>query len=508
MSDRLESPNPLPINSRRGASLRPAVIWSYSLIWGKLLITTALSFVLAALLGPHAFGVIAMALVFTGFVDMLQQQGLMPAIISRDELHDSHKDTAFWLVLGASLALTAAAILLAPWWASLNRLPELTQVIQVLSLYIPLSASVVVHEALLQRSLQFKLLAARTWLSVLAGGLAGIVAALLGWGVWALVAQQLIMAAVEVVVLWRVSSWRPRLRFETTAARDLWGYSVRSSISSMALYFGGRMGVLLGGVLFGPVAIGLYRMAERVTEVILSLTARGMQSVSLPGLAEVQDSREALKARLLLMQGRAACLALPLLGIVAATAPVVQQVLGDEWAGTTTVIRYLVIVQALRALTALFGPALQAVHRPGTLALLLWLFALLGAGSLLTASRAFQIRDETITLCAAMIFATSITSFLFTHVATRILHIRWTEMLRCWLPGVTAGLASGGTSYLLFDVLGGAPALIAALVAGIGGLAIGGTMILVLDSKLRHAFARRLPFQSVQDSPQGSSDVS
>lgn len=475
-----------------GGSFRLAALWSYSLIWGRLAITTILAFVLAALLGPEAYGVIAMALVFTGFVEMLQQQGMMPAIIAHRALDDDHKDTAFWLVIGVGVVLSASAILAAPWWASVNHLPELTPVIRVLALGVPLTSSVVVHEAVLRRTMQFKRLAAATWTAVIAGGLVGLSGALLGWGVWALVAQQLAMVVTTVCVLWWISSWRPRLNFRLQAARDLWHYSVRSSTSSLAMFFGGRMDVILGGALFGPVAIGVYRMAQRLTEVVLDVTFRGMQSVSLPGLAQVQDARVVRNTRFLTMQRRAVCLALPLLGIVAATAPVVQDLLGDEWTGTATAIRLLVIVQALRAMTGLMGPALQAVNRPGTLAILQVVLAGAGATAIVVASRVSESTDAVATLSMAVISATVVTSILVAHVTGRILEIRWRDILRSWAPGLLAGLAATTASYASFHALASTAPLVATFVAGTVGLVSGGVVVLAADPALRQVVVGRL----------------
>ena len=123
--------------------------------------TTVLTFVLAGMLGPRAFGLIAMALVFVGFVEMLLQQGLMPAIVQRKELRAEHADTAFWCVCAAALVLTAVLAVAAPFWGALNGVPELTAVVWALAPLVPIQALVVVQEALLRRDLEFKSLALR-----------------------------------------------------------------------------------------------------------------------------------------------------------------------------------------------------------------------------------------------------------------------------------------------------------------------------------------------------------
>lgn len=457
-------------SARPSPSLRAATIWSYSLTLGKQAITAVLSFVLAAMLGPEAFGVIAMALVFITFIQMLQQQGLMPAIIARRDLTSLHKDTAFWMVVGAGVVLTILGVVVAPFWAAMNGLPELTPVIQVLALVIPLSSSVVVHEAILRRNLEFKRLAVRSWTSVLAGGAAGLAAAVAGWGLWALVTQQVVTTVVEVLVLWGVSPWRPTLRWSRVAARDLWGYSARSASSSLGLFLGGRMDIIIGGAFFGPVVIGLYRMGQRVTELALDLSARGMQSVSLPALAEVQHDHRVFIERLRRMLGQATSLSLPLLGLVAGLAQCVERFLGPDWRGVATAVSLLAVVQAMRSVSLIVGPALQAAGRPGTLSLLMWAFMVLNVAALVLAANR-STGGDLVVLTIAMIIATALAAGLTVVVASRCLRVSPAALLSPCVPGLIAGLSAAGTSFLVYRAVESLSWLVSGLIGGAAGLA-------------------------------------
>ncbi|TDE94046.1 hypothetical protein EXU48_11355 [Occultella glacieicola] len=463
--------------SAPAASLRTATSWSYALSLGKMGISLGLAFVLAAMLGPRAFGVIAMALVFVNFIEMLQQQGLMPAIVSRKTLTDRHADTAFWIVIAVGAVCTIAGIASASWWAEVNGLPELAPVIRVLALTVPLTSTVVIHEALLRRQLAFKQLTIRTWVSLVSGGVAGLLGALLGLGVWALVLQQVVTATVAVVVLWTVSPWRPKFRVDRKAARELWSYSTRAASSSLGLFIGGRVDVLLTGLLFGPVVVGLYRLGQRLASTAVDVTARGMQAVALPGLAGVQGDSIAFGSRLVRMQRITAALALPLLGLLAGAAGPIEKILGPEWDGTATAIRLLAIMQAFAAISLLLGPALQAWNRPGTLSIVIWASSALKIAALVLA--AWATPDDSmalVLLCLAMIVATGVSTVVIVWVSSRVLHLRVREMLRAWAPGAIAGFVavsiSGGI--VRFAVL---PALFELLLAGVAG-AIGAGLCL------------------------------
>lgn len=447
-------------------------------------ITVGLSLVLAAMLGPRAFGVIAMALVFTNFIEMIQQQGMMPAIISRRTLEDRHADTAFWMVLGAGIICTALGVLAAPLWAGLNDLPELTPVIQVLALSVPLTSSVVVHEAILRRQLKFKKLAIRSWASVLAGGLAGVGAAVAGWGVWALVVQQLVMNAVSVAVYWGVSSWRPRMRFSGEAARDLWRYAARSSSSSLGLFLGGRVDIILAGALFGPVLVGLYRMGHRLATMVIDVTARSMQAVSLPGLASVQDDSAAFADRLLRMQRTTCALALPILGVLAGVAPALEHLLGPEWSGTAVAIRILAVGQALTAMTLLLGPALQARGRPGALALIMWLWSSLTAGALVLAASLGPPSDRLAVLCWAIVVASGAAGTVLVVVGSRVFGIPIVKILRVYVPSVVAGLSAVGAATGV-TMLISTTSLVAAVAASLAGATVAVVVLALLDPVVR-----------------------
>ena len=165
-------------------SFGAAVRWSILMNVGNQLTNTIAVFVIAGVLGPEAFGTVALAIVFLLFVQLLLEQGLTTAIIQRKDLTDRHLDTAFWLVLATATALLVGTLALAGWWAELNGAPDLADVLRVMSPIVVVEALAVVQRALLQRSLDFKQLALRANTATVFGGVVGVAAALAGAGVW------------------------------------------------------------------------------------------------------------------------------------------------------------------------------------------------------------------------------------------------------------------------------------------------------------------------------------
>ena len=330
--------------------------WATALEGGRQLFTLLVGFVLARMLGPDAFGVLAMALVYIAFLEMVQRQGLIGAVIQRPNLDTNHANAAFWLVMAASTFLTVVSIALAGWWADVNRTPELRGVIIALSLTLPLQGLNVVQEALLRRQMRFRDLTIRTTSAVVVGGVAGVGGALAGWDVWALVAQQLVTVAWSTAALWVVSGWRPGLRFTGQSVRDLLGFSTGTFLSSLGLFLGSRADVLISGFFLGPVTVGLYRFAARLVDSVISLSGQSAQSMALPELSALQGEQQELTGRARRLSKMAGALALPVLGVMFGAADVIIATLGPEWTAATYGLRWMCLYGVARTLVTLNGP--------------------------------------------------------------------------------------------------------------------------------------------------------
>ena len=255
----------------------------------QLFATIGTSIVLAALLGPRVFGVVALALIYITLLQLLMQQGVVPALIQRPNLTHRDLDSAFWLTMAISLTLTMISVLLAGWWASLNDAPEVKNVIWALSALVVVKGLVVVQEALLRRQMRFRSLALRTTVAGVAGAAVGLGWAFVAPSLWALVAQQIVTACVGCLMLWRVSDWRPRFKFWPTEARQLSAFAAKSSLSGFGVFVNNRVDALLVGLFFGATAVGLYRFAARLVESAIEFTVQPIQHVALPEFSRFQS---------------------------------------------------------------------------------------------------------------------------------------------------------------------------------------------------------------------------
>jgi PST family polysaccharide transporter len=469
-------------------SLRSAIVWSYALKIGRFGITAVVSLLLARMVGPRAYGVVALALTLIVIVQALQN-GLSTALIQRSNLTDAHIDAGFWVVTASGLVLGGVAAALSPVWANLMDLPELTWVCLALVPMLLFQAMMVVPEAILRRSHNLRPVAVRTLIASVVGGAVGIGLAIAGQTIWALVAQQVVTAATGAAVLWAVVSWRPRRRPSRQALSDLRDFSLKATAGIVGWTVGNRAGEFVTGRFFGPVAVGVYRLAGRLTDMAMELSVRALQPVALADLARVQDDRPAMVERLTRLQHTAALAGLPAFGILAAGSDPLLALLGPEWEPAAQPLRILCLAAALYIFRQLLGPALEAMGRPGVLARFAWAYALIAcAAFVVTGLLTGQLTD--VTQLAAISWTAVAIECLVTiplawYVMRRHLHSNLWRLIRPAVPAFVAGLAAAAT-HLISRRFGGLPVWLHLLAAGALGAAVAGLVLRLTDPTAMH----------------------
>ncbi|MCH8822446.1 MAG: lipopolysaccharide biosynthesis protein [Planctomycetes bacterium] len=423
-------------------TFRHAVKWAFVMTTGQYGIAILLMFVLAAVLGPSEFGLIAMAGAYIIFVEMFVAQGMGAAIIQRKDLKDEHLDSIFWLILVASVLLAIISVAISPWWATVNDLPRLASVISVLSLSIPIKGLTVVQYALLQRKMDFRNLALLSGAASIIGGVIGVAMALSGYGVWSLVAQQLVSSALATLIMWKVSSWRPRFRFSYRRARELFGFSGGMLASQLGVYTARQSDVILMGVFFGPIAVGLYRLADRIMDMILDFGTRSIQVVSLPHFSSLQDDPPKLRASLLSCIRLSTAITIPGMTILAVSSDQLMVLIDAKWAPAASVIQIVVFMGMAKSVTLFCGPVLLAHGRSKTVAALVWTLAILTAGLIAIVSMSLVTADVMQQITAVAIARTGLFVVIFGTstfvVFNRMCKISMRQLGAAIRPGVAA----------------------------------------------------------------------
>lgn len=324
--------------------------WSLVERWGRYVLTIATLLILARLLAAEDFGVVALALACLSFFELVMNQGIKAALIQRKDLTDAHYDTAFWVAAAYGVGSAALLLLGGDALARLMGQPRLGEVMPWLAVIAVVNGLSVVQQARLMRTMDFRSLALRSTAGSALGGIAGVGAALAGFGIWALVAQQLINAFSSLAVLWTATGWRPRLAFSPRRARELGGYGRWVSAVAFINHVLNRGDVLFIGAALGAHAVGLYSVGRRIMQMFVDLVTTAMTQAAGPAFAKLQSEPARLAAAYAASVRVSATVMLPAFFGTAAVAPdLVPWMLGERWTPAVPMVQCFAVIGALQS---------------------------------------------------------------------------------------------------------------------------------------------------------------
>lgn len=305
-------------------------------------ISLCFGIVLARLLTPDDFGLIAMVAVFTGFAGLLADVGLGSALVQKKSASDVHFSTVFWTNIGLGATLTSVLFWLAGPVSRFYGREELVLVVQILSLQFMVGALAMVQRQKLVKALRFKLLSMSDLVGMIIGGLIAIAMAMKGFGYWALVAHSMSQRIVATGIVWLGSRWMPSMVFSASALRELVGFSLYVFATRSLQHFAGSVDKLLAGKLFGGGSVGLLDKAQSMMLFPLQNVSHVVGSVMFPALSMVQEDRQRVKDVYLRCTRSIALLTFPMMaGIYAVSDNFVIGVLGDQWREMVPILRVL-----------------------------------------------------------------------------------------------------------------------------------------------------------------------
>jgi PST family polysaccharide transporter len=280
------------------------------------------------------------------------------------------------------------------------------------------------------------------------------------------------------------------------AIRDLWRFTAHSANAGVALLLSRRADQFVIGIVFGPVAMGIYRLAGRLPEMFLEVTVRSLQQVALPALSRLQHDREAFAARLASLQHLGAVAGLPALGILAGTAQPLVSFLGPQWEGTALPLQLLCLYGAANVYGVLLGPVLQATGHPGRLAAIAWIRGGIGLAVFVAVGAAATGRaaaDQAAAVALAAVAVQVVLNAIAIEITRRTVGRRHLRLITPTLPAVAAALLAAGVPLLLDELLlGGAHPLVQLAVEVTAAGLVAGAALLAIDRQLRAMVSARL----------------
>ncbi|NNE97700.1 MAG: lipopolysaccharide biosynthesis protein [Pyrinomonadaceae bacterium] len=322
---------------------------------------------LARLISPADFGIVGAAMIVIGFSEIITELGLGAAIVQREELSEHHLSTGFSVSIVFALFSGTIVFLLAPYLAAFFGSPQIEPVLKVLALLFPLRGIGTIGEALAQRESRFRWLAIRDVFSFGAGYFVfGVVPALLGYGVWALVAANLATAALKTLLL--LVSYPPKsLLFSRKAFRELLSFGGGHTLARFANFSARQGDNFIVGRFLGMTALGIYGRAYQLTGIPATVMGQVIDKVLFPSIAKIQSQKPRLATLYLRGANLIATVTLPISVTGFIIAPeIVDVVLGVKWTAVVLPFRILLLGFMMRSsykFSDLLAKSTGAVYR-------------------------------------------------------------------------------------------------------------------------------------------------
>ena len=258
-------------------------------------ISLVISVVLARLLSPDDYGLIALTTVFTNLSEILIDAGFSTALIRKKEVDDADYACAFSISISISLFLYIVLFFAAPYVAQYYEKPELLSVLRVMSLVLFIQAFASTRNAYVNRNMQFKLLMQCNTIAAVVSGVIGIVLAYLGFGVWTLVLQRLLQQTLITAYLFIRIRWKPKFKFNKQKFLDLFGFSAGVIGASLVNYVENCVNSLIIGKHYSIADLGYYDKGNILPEQISLNSFGAMTNVLLPTISSYQSDIEKLR---------------------------------------------------------------------------------------------------------------------------------------------------------------------------------------------------------------------
>lgn len=322
-----------------------SVSWTTAAKAAQQVFQFGLSIVLMRMLGPKAFGLIGMVLVFSGFAAIFTDFGFSMALVQRRDLREEHRSTVFWVNMAVACFLTAVMFLAAGPIARFYKEPLLKSMSAWLSLTFILNAPGTVPRALLEKNLRFDVLAKIDVFTLAVSGLSAVAIAASGHGVWSLVGQQLVNATANSLALLTFGKWCPRLVWCRTALRELFRFGAELTGFNVINYWSRVSDNLLVGKFMGPDALGIYSRAYSLMLLPITQVISVLAPVMFPVFSTIQDDRDRVRKAFLRVIRLLTFITFPMMfGLMVVARPFVLGLLGAEWAAVIPLIQILAVV--------------------------------------------------------------------------------------------------------------------------------------------------------------------
>ncbi|MBX9033625.1 lipopolysaccharide biosynthesis protein [Gordonibacter massiliensis (ex Traore et al. 2017)] len=434
-----------------GSDLKSSTI--KSLFWklfeqgGAAVITLVVQIVLARILAPDEFGMLAIMLVFVNVGNVIVQSGLNTAVIQAPDVTERDYSTAFWMSLAISVALYAVVFLVAPLISGFYSMPAAVEPLRVLVLVLIVNSYNSIQEAIVARNFEFQKTFRATVTAGMVSGAAGIVIALVGGGIWALVVQQLLYQLCKCFVLAFQIPWKPRLVFDRSRAVVLFRFGWKLLVSGLMDQGYQSLSDLIIGKMFNSADLGFVSQGKRYPQALGVMLDGAIQPVMLSAVAHVQEQKDQVKRLARRALKTSTFLIVPSMALFAILAePLVVLLLGEKWLPCVPFLQMYCFIYALQPIHTTNLQVLNGVGRSDLFLKLEVVKKVIGLGVMCFA--AFVLRDLYAIVGGYMLVGV-VCTFVNAAPNKKVIGYSYWEQVRDICPAFALSLAAGAVVFPL-----------------------------------------------------------
>lgn len=418
-------------SARIGRSSARAVVWSFLATAGAKVVTLAGLVVLARLLAPAEFGLLAFAMTYIVYAETIGDLGSGSALIYWPDRREDAAQVTFIVNLIAGTAWCIFTFAIAPFVADFFNSPNGTAIVQALALGFIIKYLGNTHDALSQRDLRFRgRLLPELGLALVKAALS-IALAYAGFGAWSLVWGHLAGLAVSTAFFWVIEPWRPSLRVPRDLFRPMLRYGrgiIAVNVLSAIIH---HADLAIVGRYLGVATLGLYQMATKIPEATITIVVRIVGTVLFPTFARIAAAGAGIEQAYLVASRYMAAVTFPMVvGLYVLAPQMVLVALGPQWAAAAPIVRALAILVGIRAIATPLGDAMKGLGQARQLAQLEAIRAAITVPALFVG-----VRWNGVGVAAASAIADGLATAIGYGWAARSMGLRLGPALRVFVPG-------------------------------------------------------------------------
>ena len=424
--------------------------WSFVNQIASQILSLIITIVLVRFVSPEEFGTLGMITVLTGFANAFLNFGFAASLIQKESVTDADLSTVFTVGIGSSVVLYTLFFLGAESIAGFYDKPELTELIRVVALNFLILSFGLVQSSMLIRRLQFKKIALINISSLLLAGVAAISMAVSGYGVWSLVVQSLLFAAISGALFWIMSGVTVRVKFHLASFKEMFNFGGHAAADSVLGYWARNLDNLLIAKFLGDFALGVYSKAYSVMLLPLVNFSQVASKVLFPSFASIQHDKPQIKRIYLRITRIIAFVAFPIMAILwALSENFVYVVFGAAWVAMIPVLEILCWLGIPQSILALNGSIYHSLGR-ADLAFRIGLFLKLNLAIGIIAGLYF---GGLLGLVIGYAIAGAVNFYPSFYFAGRLIDLELKELLQN-LSKIIAGTVVAGASAFYFKTAG------------------------------------------------------